>query len=52
MSSNVYLDNAVSFCDYGKSVKKKQLKNDGDGHMVVTIDKKKYKLDMEAGVVL
>ena len=50
--SNVYLDNAVSFCEYGKSVKKKQCKNDGKGHMIVTIKKKKYKLDMEAGVVL
>ena len=50
--SNVYLDNSVSFARYGKSVKRKQCKNDGKGHIVVTIDKKKYKLDIEAGVVL
>ena len=40
MSDNVFLDNALSFCDYGKSVKRKKCKNDGNGHMVVTIGKK------------
>ena len=50
--SNVYLDNAISFCDYGKTVKRKKLRNDGKGHMVVTIKGKKYKFDEEAGVVL
>lgn len=49
---SIYTDNGLTFAPYGKTIKKKQVKQDKNGKVVLTINKKKYKFDKHAGVVL